>query len=323
MLTPDRKYSNGGSYRYGFNGQEKSNEINDNLTTAEFWEYDSRIVRRWNVDPKPTVAESPYLCFKGNPICFSDIRGDTARGVSKDDAKFLRDDIKESLAGDNFKRVRDLIKIDKDKKSISGISQGDLDIALEGIKLSPDEKGLLNNIVNTINSKQVHLAEYKEGNEWISNVGLKALQMDLSYWQPSLVSQVTGIPESEIERGNVPANAILLFRGAATCEYNGGSYSLMPKKARSGPNNDYFNKNGTPTTNPLDRPTMHEVFGHGRSLALKIADQHTPIIQWENLVLRVMKKDVSRDGTNHDNGKVPGGKVENKDEIPAFVNQKE
>ena len=49
---PGRKYQQGNSnYRYSINGQEKESELNENITTAEFWEYDSRIVRRWNVDP--------------------------------------------------------------------------------------------------------------------------------------------------------------------------------------------------------------------------------------------------------------------------------
>jgi len=40
-------------YRYGFNGQEKTDELkgSGNHYTAEFWEYDSRLGRRWNVDP--------------------------------------------------------------------------------------------------------------------------------------------------------------------------------------------------------------------------------------------------------------------------------
>jgi hypothetical protein len=38
MTMPERKYSQANSsYRYGFNGQEKSTEINDNSYTAEFW----------------------------------------------------------------------------------------------------------------------------------------------------------------------------------------------------------------------------------------------------------------------------------------------
>jgi hypothetical protein len=76
MLQPGREYSVSG-YRYGFQTQEKSLELNENSYTAEFWEYDARIGRRWNTDPKPDVSFSPYNCFNGNPIWFSDIQGDT------------------------------------------------------------------------------------------------------------------------------------------------------------------------------------------------------------------------------------------------------
>ena len=77
MTMPGRKYSSGSEYRYGFNRQEKSTEINDNSYTAEFWQYDSRIGRRFNVDPKPNVSISPYVAFENNPIWFNDPLGDS------------------------------------------------------------------------------------------------------------------------------------------------------------------------------------------------------------------------------------------------------
>ena len=62
----------GGSsiYRYGFNGQEHSDEIrgDGNSYTAEFWEYDPRTGRRWNVDPVFKDYESPYVVMGNNPI---------------------------------------------------------------------------------------------------------------------------------------------------------------------------------------------------------------------------------------------------------------
>ena len=63
-----------GGYRYFFNGQEADNEVlgeGVNLT-AEFWQYDSRLGRRWNVDPVFKEYESPYACFAGNPVWFAD-----------------------------------------------------------------------------------------------------------------------------------------------------------------------------------------------------------------------------------------------------------
>jgi RHS repeat-associated protein len=76
MNQPGRKFSAGSGYRYGFNGQEKDKELNENITTAEYWEYESRIGRRWNIDPKPNEAVSPYNCFNGNPIIQADPKGD-------------------------------------------------------------------------------------------------------------------------------------------------------------------------------------------------------------------------------------------------------
>jgi RHS repeat-associated protein len=64
------------TYRHGFNGQEKDSEIGEGIYTAEFWEYDSRLGRRWNPDPKPEVGVSEYACFANNPIALADMRGD-------------------------------------------------------------------------------------------------------------------------------------------------------------------------------------------------------------------------------------------------------
>jgi hypothetical protein len=66
-------------YRYGFNGQEKDNEVygEGNSYTAEFWQYDSRLALRWNTDPKPHPSLSYYHTFGGNPIWQYDGGGDT------------------------------------------------------------------------------------------------------------------------------------------------------------------------------------------------------------------------------------------------------
>ena len=76
MNMPGRSFSAGSKYRYGFNGQENCDEIASGLTTAMYWEYDSRIGRRWNVDPKPETGMSSYSTFFCNPIVNVDIFGD-------------------------------------------------------------------------------------------------------------------------------------------------------------------------------------------------------------------------------------------------------
>ena len=59
-------------YRFGFNGQEKTDEIsgNGNHTTAEYWEYDTRLGRRWNLDPVKKPWQSDYACL-ALWLCFS------------------------------------------------------------------------------------------------------------------------------------------------------------------------------------------------------------------------------------------------------------
>src|SRR5690625_390199 len=68
----------GDRYRFGFNGQEKVNEIAGmgNHNTAEFWEYDTRLGRRWNVDPVDQISVSNYAVFRNNPLVFTDVDGD-------------------------------------------------------------------------------------------------------------------------------------------------------------------------------------------------------------------------------------------------------
>jgi hypothetical protein len=75
-----------GGYRYFFNGQEADNEVlGEGVSlTAEFWQYDTRLGRRWNVDPVFKEYESPYACFAGNPVWFADMKGDSIDPASKD-----------------------------------------------------------------------------------------------------------------------------------------------------------------------------------------------------------------------------------------------
>jgi RHS repeat-associated protein len=63
--------------RYGFNGQESDDEVygvSGTSYTAEFWQYDSRLGRRWNVDPVGQF-NSPYLALADNPIVAIDPSG--------------------------------------------------------------------------------------------------------------------------------------------------------------------------------------------------------------------------------------------------------
>jgi RHS repeat-associated protein len=88
MLIKERSYSSD-SYRFGFGGQEKDKEINSvgNIYTAQFWEYDSRLGRRWNVDPVKQIHISDYAVFNNSPLILVDIKGDKvdlSRFMNKD-----------------------------------------------------------------------------------------------------------------------------------------------------------------------------------------------------------------------------------------------
>lgn len=69
-------------FRYIYNSQEKKTEIigSASHTSAEFWMYDSRLGRRWNVDPLEVEWESPFATMRSNPIMLNDPNGDCPDG---------------------------------------------------------------------------------------------------------------------------------------------------------------------------------------------------------------------------------------------------
>jgi hypothetical protein len=72
-----RSFSSSENYRFGYNTQEKTDEISGpgNHNTATFWEYDPRLGRRWNLDPVVKPWESLYACLSDNPILMVDPDG--------------------------------------------------------------------------------------------------------------------------------------------------------------------------------------------------------------------------------------------------------
>lgn len=66
---------------FGFNGQERKDDYKGkgNHNHALYWEYDTRIGRRWNLDPKPQVNISDYAVMGNSPIWFIDPLGDEIR----------------------------------------------------------------------------------------------------------------------------------------------------------------------------------------------------------------------------------------------------
>lgn len=151
---PGRKYQAGSSsYRYGFNAQEKSDDVIAGNYTAEYWEYDSRIGRRWNVDIKPNIAQSPYSCLNNNPIWFSDIKGDTSYrfnnegtflGMADLDVAGIRGSVGEyktynDIKGNSFQAWEGNKNFSFNDESTDREQLNSLQIGLKGITIVSDE----------------------------------------------------------------------------------------------------------------------------------------------------------------------------------------
>jgi hypothetical protein len=115
MPMSTRTFAAPSFYRFGFNTQEKSIELNSggNLTTALFWEYDSRTGRRWNLDPKPQISISDYGVNGLNPIIMFDPMGDKFKISTKD--KKAQEDVNSIVKSRN----RKFIKIDPQTGEVS------------------------------------------------------------------------------------------------------------------------------------------------------------------------------------------------------------
>ncbi len=93
MMMPQRSYSAGNQYRYGFNGKENDNEVKGEGNSLDFGYriYDPRIGRWLSIDPlqgKYPFA-SPFNFVLNNPISFIDPDGmDIIIGESYANTKF-------------------------------------------------------------------------------------------------------------------------------------------------------------------------------------------------------------------------------------------
>ncbi|MDA3912092.1 MAG: hypothetical protein PF448_12125 [Bacteroidales bacterium] len=88
--------------RFGFNGMEKDPEITGqegSHYTAAFWEYDTRIGRRRNVDPVDKPWESSYATFGNNPIFYVDPNSDDWFQNEKTGAVYYHADYREGDEG--------------------------------------------------------------------------------------------------------------------------------------------------------------------------------------------------------------------------------
>jgi len=303
MQINDRLFSlNNSQFRYGFNGQEKSSEIGPNTNTALFWEYDSRIGRRWNRDPKSDYSISSYACFSNNPIGFSDPFGDTLRGSSSTSASRIKNEIQKTFSGDNKAKLRSLFKISADGKTMSSINKRDFESAIVG--LTKDEKALAYGYFNSINGKSVQIVEMSKRTETLSPLAQK------------LSGNKTGAEVDDADGGGVNMS-IPNASGKI-----GSTFSIIVMDSKNGPS-DFIDASGN-SSKRISSPgelLAHETLGHGLgSLVGSSTFGYEDAIQMSNLYLRVQGAGVYRNGANHGRPAGALSLLENKaNEIPSYI----
>ncbi len=88
-----RTFTTTEEYRYGFNGQEKERVITgaETHTSAEFWMYDARVGRRWELDPIAQIFTSDYAVMNNNPVFNCDPQGDKPLpGLNRKESRHVR-----------------------------------------------------------------------------------------------------------------------------------------------------------------------------------------------------------------------------------------
>lgn len=204
MIMPGRNY-NANSYRFGFGGQEKDDEITGitgSLYTAQFWEYDARIGRRWNLDPKPVTGISEYACFENNPILFSDPLGDKVKGKTKSDAEKTKKEMENSLGTDGEDFINEFYKVDDDNNLIFTGSKSDMNKWMhkkgdykkrEGEKFTKEQAAMANGyyqmttakrytvVVNFTNNKNMGFVEEDKNDGSLINVYVSNIVDNYTY----------------------------------------------------------------------------------------------------------------------------------------------
>ena len=108
------------SYRFGYQGSEKDDEIFSSTGTVYTTFYrglDVRTARWFTPDPEnaKTPWESPYASMGLNPIIYNDILGNKIKGSTEKDAKESKNQISESMKiedDDISEKFMDFFKIE-------------------------------------------------------------------------------------------------------------------------------------------------------------------------------------------------------------------
>jgi hypothetical protein len=168
MEMKGRNYQAGSnSYRYSINGQEIESDLNKNITTALYWEYDSRIGRRWNLEPLASQFPelTPYATNNNNPILFDDPNGAESKSIHIDEKGQVLLNKKD---GDNSVFLHKGGTPESVKKNYTSANHaaGGTKIGELGGKINLN--GILNNILQDHRSQMINSPAAKSS--WFENV---------------------------------------------------------------------------------------------------------------------------------------------------------
>jgi RHS repeat-associated protein len=90
------------------NAQEKDEELAGTYA-AEYWQYDSRLGRRWNVDPVTKPHECSYAAFANNPIWFVDPNGADTSFAQSEEGLSVQKDFNDAI--DELDRATKLLNV--------------------------------------------------------------------------------------------------------------------------------------------------------------------------------------------------------------------
>ncbi len=151
----------GSEYRFGFNTQERDDEIAGpgNIMTAEYWEYDTRLGRRWNVDPLANEFpfQSPYSTLDNNPLNVIDPTGESGKEPKSKLYKVQKGNTLSNIAKANNTTVGELLKLNPSIKDKNKIYEGQT-IYLP-LKLEVNQNPLPPNLRNEIEKIKIQAAE--------------------------------------------------------------------------------------------------------------------------------------------------------------------
>ncbi len=150
--------------KHKFNGAELNKDFNLNQYEFLYRNYDPQIGRWHGLDPRPSEMSSLYSAMGNNPILYSDILGDTARGVNETSAQRALDAAKGTFNGiEGGEAVASLLCLDEDGVTFANIDKDAFDKAYDQLT-SDDAKALAMEYYKMINSdKTQFIAMLKNG----------------------------------------------------------------------------------------------------------------------------------------------------------------